>query len=300
MPAPPVTRSAPPGRPPTASRHGILEPDRGLERFGLRWLAPPDDVARWIERCWTTWWDLPPGVEHEQAILPHPCVNLAVYPAVAETASPDALPGPAHDPLRTVVMVHGIVRGRDVRRLRGTGRAIGVTFRPGAFSALSTLSPDRLAERPATPGQALGPDGDALTARIAARADDPATVLAAVAAFVRDRAPERDPGLDLVHAVVADMLRRGPGGRVTDVAAAHGVSPRTLQRLFRERVGVSPKWVLQRHRVHEAAARIAAGEHDLATLAVELGYADQAHMTGDFRTAVGLTPAAYARACRGR
>ncbi|MGE4428642.1 MAG: helix-turn-helix domain-containing protein [Solirubrobacteraceae bacterium] len=287
-----------PSPPTTASTHGILDPGRAQRTFGLERIAPEPDVGRWIERTWTTWWDLPPGVEHRQAILPHPCVNLVVYPAVAEVAAPDALPGPAAEPMRTVVMVHGIVRGVDTRRLRGRGRAVGVTFRPGAFSALSSLGPDRLAERPVTLAEAFGPGGAELAAELVDRADDPSAVAEAVADLVRDRAPDEDPGLDLLHAVIADMLRRGPRGRVIAVAADHGVSVRTLQRLFRARVGVGPKWVMQRHRVHEAATRIATEGVDLAALAVDLGYTDQAHMTGDFRAAVGMTPAAYARACR--
>lgn len=72
---------------------------------------------------------------------------------------------------------------------------------------------------------------------------------------------------------------------------------RSLQRLFAEYVGASPKWVLRRARLHEAAAR--AEEEagiDWAALAADLGYCDQAHLTRDFTAAVGAPPAKYARA----
>jgi AraC-like DNA-binding protein len=85
---------------------------------------------------------------------------------------------------------------------------------------------------------------------------------------------------------------------VAELAARHGVSQRTLQRLFRDHVGVGPKWVLKRYRMHEAAERIAAGEaDDLGRLALDLGYFDQAHFTRDFGAQIGRSPAAYARAC---
>ena len=58
---------------------------------------------------------------------------------------------------------------------------------------------------------------------------------------------------DVFAAVVGGSL--GPSARVSDLATASGLSPRSLQRLLRERVGVTPKWVLQRHRVHLAAER---------------------------------------------
>ena len=75
-----------------------------------------------------------------------------------------------------------------------------------------------------------------------------------------------------------------------------GVGVRTLQRLFDETVGVSPKWVIQRYRLHEAAARMAAAAAiDWADIALELGYADQAHFIRDFRKLVGRSPADYVK-----
>jgi AraC-like DNA-binding protein len=71
---------------------------------------------------------------------------------------------------------------------------------------------------------------------------------------------------------------------------------RQLQRLFKEYVGVSPKWVIQRYRLLDAAERVAAGTIvNWADLALELGYADQAHFIRDFKGLVGRSPAEYAR-----
>ena len=73
----------------------------------------------------------------------------------------------------------------------------------------------------------------------------------------------------------------------------HGVSVRTVQRLFSEYVGVGPKWVLQRYRLHEALAQLHAGaDTDWARFALGLGYYDQAHFVRDFRALVGRTPVA--------
>ena len=77
----------------------------------------------------------------------------------------------------------------------------------------------------------------------------------------------------------------------------HGLSARSMQRLFRRYLGVTPKWVLQRYRLHAAAERIAGGEGDLARLALDLGYFDQAHFIKDFKALVGRTPAGYAEEC---
>ena len=82
--------------------------------------------------------------------------------------------------------------------------------------------------------------------------------------------------------------------QVEELAAVAGMGVRSLQQLFSEYVGVSPKWTIRRFRLHEAADRLAGGdEPDLAALAQRLGYFDQAHFTSDFRKLVGQTPAQY-------
>ena len=83
--------------------------------------------------------------------------------------------------------------------------------------------------------------------------------------------------------------------RVSQLVDAFGLSERTLQRLCARRIGLSPKWLVQRRRLHEAAERLSGDDSpDLARVAVELGYADQAHFTRDFRTVTGLTPGRFA------
>jgi AraC-like DNA-binding protein len=78
----------------------------------------------------------------------------------------------------------------------------------------------------------------------------------------------------IAHALLHDRTIT----RVDQVCARFDVKPRTLQRLFQRYVGVSPKWVLRRYRLHEAAARLAEGTSGTwAEVAAELGYFDQPH-----------------------
>jgi len=69
-----------------------------------------------------------------------------------------------------------------------------------------------------------------------------------------------------------------------------------LQRLFSQYVGVSPKWVIQRYRLHEVAERLADDKAvDCTEMALDLVYFDQAHFIKDFKAIVGWTPAEYAK-----
>lgn len=68
------------------------------------------------------------------------------------------------------------------------------------------------------------------------------------------------------------------------------VSPYRLSRSFRAVVGVSLTHYRNRLRVGRALDALSDGVDDLAGLATELGFADQAHLTRTVRTQVGHTP----------
>ena len=145
--------------------------------------------------------------------------------------------------------------------------------------------------------QLWGPGAGVLAGRMAAaRGVD--ELVALVEAFLRERWPDDDPQVELVGRIVAALLHDRTITRVDDVTDMFGIRPRTLQRLFSRYVGVSPKWVLRRYRLHEAAAVLAQEQHrPWAEVAAELGYFDQSHFIRDFTAAIGLTPVAYAQAC---
>ena len=103
---------------------------------------------------------------------------------------------------------------------------------------------------------------------------------------------EDDPRVAEIGALYEAMLA-AEATSVEELCAHAGYSKRTLQRLFREYVGVTPKWVLQRIRLHEAAERMADGEGDWPRLALDLGYFDQAHFIKAFKAVIGRTPADY-------
>jgi AraC-like DNA-binding protein len=115
--------------------------------------------------------------------------------------------------------------------------------------------------------------------------------------FMSQKLKVIDPGVVEVAASVRDLVERLQSDqtllRVEDVARLLGVDQRTLQRRFREYVGVSPNGVVQRYRLHEAAERLKAGASSLASVAAELGYADQAHFARDFNKWIGRTPTAF-------
>jgi AraC-like DNA-binding protein len=122
-------------------------------------------------------------------------------------------------------------------------------------------------------------------------------IVAALKFFLRERRPVPDDNIEIVRRIAAQIAVEPQWTRVEQVAHACDMGVRSLRRLFGEYVGVSPKWVIQRYRLHEAAARIAAtATPDWADLALSLGYANQAHFIRDFKKLVGTSPADYRKA----
>lgn len=256
----------------------ILEPDVGRARFQRAHRAPHADLDSHLERHWIVTWDLRDADPFVQEILPHPCIHIASEPGL--------------------IGIHGIPMQRSPHRIDGEGMVIGTKFRPGGFRGFADVAAEDLSDLVVPLGEAFGEAGEGLEAELARAAGDVDAHVAAVEGFLLERLPRPDPRYDVVAAVVADMLTVAPSATVAELAERHAVSPRTLQRLFREYVGVGPKWVLKRYRMHEAAERIATGvADDIAALALDLGYFDQAHFTSDFSAQIGRPPAEYARAC---
>ncbi|HJD83496.1 helix-turn-helix domain-containing protein [Kitasatospora aureofaciens] len=249
---------------------GVLHPARAAELIDVERLVPEPAAARFVEFYWLVRWDLTGHPPYEQKVLAHPNVHLVFEAPRAR--------------------VYGVDRALFVRRLEGAGHVLGVKFRPGAFRPFAGHPVGDLADRSVPAADYFGPEVDRINARIL---DEPTAER--VDEFLRPRLPAPDPVAEEVAAMVERITGSPDLCRVDELARELGVSVRSLQRLFAEYVGASPKWVLRRARLHEAAERAAnEGKLDLAALAVELGYADQAHLTRDFTAAVGVSPARYA------
>lgn len=72
------------------------------------------------------------------------------------------------------------------------------------------------------------------------------------------------------------------------------LSPRSLQRLFKQYVGVNPKWVIRLYRLQNVAEMLEGLDHqDVLELAMDMGYYDQSHFIRDFKAVIGKTPEVY-------
>lgn len=258
---------------------GVLYQAAAATRFVLRRHEPPEDLAPFVEFFWVVRWDLRGEPPYEQSILPHPNVHLAFE--------------------ATGAAVYGIDTKIFTRRLAGTGKALGVRFLPGGFHPFRRAPVSALNDRVVPAAGFFGPAAGEACAEVMAAATDEAMIRPA-AEMLREARPQPDPVAAKVAAIVARIASDQSLRRVSQLTGAFGIPERRLQRLFAEYVGVPPKWVLRRARLHEAALRAEAGSQvDWARLATDLGYADQAHLSRDFSATIGVSPSRYASARSG-
>lgn len=274
--------AAPPAA--TASTSGILRPDLLAEHVDVRrWPCGPA-VERWVENHWSLRWDLPGGLVYPSQTLPHPTCSLTLE--VGEHARAGLPPG-------EVLLVTGVVTRRFDVEIRGSGRVAGVRFRPGGLAAL-TAGPARDWVDAVVPARAVlpGPLCDALGDPVLAT--DPQAWASAAEAGLAALDPGPHERYEHLLEVCAAMLDDPALLTVADVAERFETSVRSLQRTFLDLVGVGPKWVLGRYRMHDAVADLDAGfDGTLADLAHRWGWYDQAHFTRDFTALVGVTPGQY-------
>lgn len=256
-------------------------------RFRLRDPAPA--LRHHLEHYWLIDWDLPqPYTSH---VVPHPSVHLVFQST--ESGSVAERAGSAE--------VYGIVEGLFSQRLEGRGRVCGVKFRPGAFRPFAPDRPvsewtgRRVPADEALAAPVHGPSASATARAVLGPADEDAWV-AALDTYLLPLVPPPDAQAELATEL-AELVRTDRSLlRVDALARAGDMSVRSLQRLFSAYVGVGPKWVILRHRIHEALQRAGVDpEPDWAALAADLGYSDQAHLVRDFTATVGVPPAAFAR-----
>lgn len=265
--------------PPTTRGHLTPGPRATVAR-----LPAPDDVAHLVRQLWIPEWDLPAGERIEQLVLGYPASNVVV--------EPDG------------VTLHGPTSRASTRVLTDRGWAVGALLRPAGVLLFAqrpaelldgSVRLDVLGLCPAVARAMSAPDPSGRHERAAALIADHVRALAV-------DLPRGEAQDGAVANRMVDLVEAGAGVRSpADLARRLHVSERSLQRLAARYVGMPPQLLLRRRRLQEAAERMRADPAaDLGALAAELGFADQSHLTREFRSVLGDTPRGYGRARSGR
>lgn len=252
---------------------GVSRPSPPIHRY-----APGEHLVDLVDRYWIPVWSL--REPSTQSTLQHPVCLVVVSDSYAR--------------------LYGVARGRSSVTLEGEGWAVGTMLTPAAGRLLLGRSVAELTDTWIDLTRVDGvPSGLVADVRAAMGTGprDPAahgTAIAGLERWLAAHLPVDEQGLLINRAV--NWLRHHPEvTRVDQVARELGLTERGFQRLVEQRVGLTPKWLIQRRRLHDAIETLKAGTTSLADVAATLGYTDQAHFTHDFRTVTGMTPGQFLR-----
>ena len=238
----------------------MLAPAAAVRRRPTR--APA--LRRLVTTVWTH--DLPSSATAVR-VLPDAAIDIVVGGGRVRVAGPDT--------------------GAVIERFAAGGSVVGFQLRPGAVSALLGVPASALRDERVDLEDLWGADGRAL-AEAAGEAATAGEVAAVVEQRLADRAATAPDGDPLAEALIERLAGRRPAGALADEL---GLGERQLRRRAGAAFGYGPKVLARVLRFASMVDRLReAPTVPLAELAVEAGYADQAHLTHEARALSGLSP----------
>ncbi len=251
---------------------GRLDPVGFGRHVRFHTYVPPADLAPFIEHFWTIRWDNVDDTYYSEELMHRPYVDLFIS---AQQSG-----------------IQGTFRGKRTYVAAGSGRIVGIRFRPGAFytfwdGALADLQEQIIDVQQVFPQADSGHIAHLLT-------PDDQAVIADLITLLRALEPQPDANIALINAIITAIETDENLQTVTSVAKAFGKSERWLQQLFRDYIGVGLKWLLRRHKLLAAAQQIRNTDRpNWAAIAYDLGYSSQQHFITDFTQVLGKTPLQY-------
>ena len=252
---------------------GVLRPSLSEGQFQHLRQAPNIALSPFVMHYWHVSWDLRGCQPQQQATLPHPNVHIVVEQERA--------------------YIYGVHSERFTRELAARGRVFGIKFTAGGFYPYYRKPIANLHNQALDINICCAFEDQDLAKQILAAPDF--TAMCNVADhFLLRHLPEADPKLGFLDQLLKEIEKNRDLTSVEDLIEQTGLDKRSLQRLFQVYIGASPKWVIQRYRLHQAVAHVQNGKtSSWSDLALSLGYFDHAHFIRDFRAMIGMTPVEY-------
>lgn len=251
---------------------GVLHSSESARQYNLRRYYPPAQLNSLVEQFWLVDWQLSNGQRHTQQNLPDPNFHLVFDNGAAKLIGP--------------------VSKMYAYAMQATGRIIGVKFNIGALAKWLNAPVNAYVDKEIAATAVFGPQVTELVALLAKARDDEA-IVALLHRFLLpfDAAPGRQ--LQQTQQVFALIKHNSDATTVAMLSQLSGVSLRTLQRNFQQYVGLSPKWLIRKYRLHDALAALEDQRTTIADVVELLDYTDQSHLIRDFKAMLGVTPNVY-------
>lgn len=251
---------------------GILHQNKNKLNYDLRRYFPEGAVADLVEQYWYVDWTLEVGKEHVQQNLPDPNFHLVFDSGNAKLIGP--------------------VSKVFCYKMANSGKVLGVKFKAGA---LADFLPAPLAEfvnQELIASNYFTERAEALAYELSHDLPDQVIfnkMQHFLAPFVQK--PSRQ---QLAVSEQLELIKSTPEiTSVQQLSERTHVGVRSLQRNFTKYLGLSPKWLIRKYRLHQALSELEKHQVEICDLVVRLGYTDQSHLIRDFKDFLGTTPRGY-------
>ena len=251
---------------------GVLQYKKSAKHYQLHRYYPPFALSEFIEQYWFVDWDLSGKASHTQINLPDPNFHL-VFDG-------------------KTVKVLGPVSKLYSYEMKGKGRLIGVKFKLAALAAIMPLPPADYVNQELAIKNIFTFEESWLIEKLSKLEHDKQCIDLLNSCFyphVTVMSRQQVKLQELVEKIQtgADIFN------VEQLSRCTNISVRTIQRYFNQYLGLSPKWLIRRYRLHQALEDLENKDVDISRLVEKLQYTDQSHMIRDFKNIIGITPSQY-------
>lgn len=275
------------------SNRGVLHNSKSQLNYSLQRVAVQEKLSVFIDQYWFVEWNLIDKKNHTQQNLPDPAIHITI-----ENGS---------------ILLYGPIKQRFTQVLSGRGCIFGIKFQIGGFYPISKQIQSQLCDQVINLNNYFNDLNIELLHKIEVTPNlqqkaqlantffeqlfDPQSVL-----YIEDLA-HATTQINKVKEIVSIIKTQHNITKVNTLCDHLNINSRSLQRLCNQMIGLSPKWLIRKFRMHEVLARL---EHQpISTInwqdyVNDLEYLDQAHFIHDFKSFTGYTPQTYLKQNTGR
>lgn len=251
---------------------GVQHLQISSERYHLRRYIPDIPLITLIEQFWLVNWNLSDKKPHTQKNLPDPNFHLIFD--------------------NQKIKLIGPIRKTYNYKMEGVGQIIGIKFQLGALSDHLTSPISHYVDKEIDAQQLVGFDVNECISTL----DDSMSDKQIIELLEKHLAPLITiPSSDLIKVrELVNLIKNDTDiTRVEQLSVKTKLSIRTIQRYFKHYLGLSPKWLIRKYRLHQALDLLEQQEVNFLDIVDYLGYTDQSHLIRDFKEIIGVTPKNY-------
>lgn len=245
---------------------------------------PEAPLKLYIECFWTLR-DLAPADSQPERILPDGCAEL-----ILNFGDRFLQHGPNRTVLQPCCFFVGQITGPMLISPTGPVDLVGIRFHPGGTKAFFRFDLDQTTNEVVD----LRDSHEEFPSEWLDRLGNLTSIedrIFLLKSLLCSRLPEVRQDMTTLR-LARQIVRQHGMISIDELSRAAGISSRQLERRFRREVGLGPKMLGRILRFQHVFRALEQDDSAWATLAVECGYYDQAHLIRDFRQFADQTPAA--------